>query len=283
MAKETRKAGKKSRQAAGNAPPESNGEAFVVRALAKGLAMLNLFDAEHRDWTLDEMVTELKLPRMTGYRMARTLQSAGYLVSDPQSGRYRSGRPSSRRRSLGGVRRAGGHRPALPRLARRGHRRVGDAGGRCRRSRRVRGHGRLAAPAQAPGGRGPHHRRHGQRARQDVCGLHVRRRSGAPAGDTTRAAHAQDHHRPQELAAELRRVRDEGVAFDIEERNLGTCAVAAPVKDQMGSVIGSIGVIVPTAGPGLRRATPAWTPSRPRPRRSPASWGTPAQTSGPSD
>jgi DNA-binding IclR family transcriptional regulator len=51
---------------------------------------------------------------------------------------------------------------------------------------------------------------------------------------------------PQELAAELRRVRDEGVAFDIEERNLGTCAVAAPVKDQMGNVIGSIGVIVPT-------------------------------------
>ena len=51
---------------------------------------------------------------------------------------------------------------------------------------------------------------------------------------------------PEELAAELRRVREEGVAFDIEERNLGTCAVAAPVRDQMGNVIGSIGVIVPT-------------------------------------
>ena len=53
--------------------------------------MLSLFDAVHREWTLDEMVTELKLPRMTGYRMARTLQSAGYLVTDPQSGRYRLG------------------------------------------------------------------------------------------------------------------------------------------------------------------------------------------------
>ena len=91
MAKETRKAGKKNRQAAANGPLEANGEAFVVRALAKGLAMLSLFDAEHREWTLDEMVTELKLPRMTGYRMARTLQSAGYLVTDPQSGRYRLG------------------------------------------------------------------------------------------------------------------------------------------------------------------------------------------------
>ena len=62
-----------------------------MRALAKGFAMLSLFDAEHREWTLDEMVTELKLPRMTGYRMARTLQSAGYLVTDSQSGRYRLG------------------------------------------------------------------------------------------------------------------------------------------------------------------------------------------------
>ena len=26
----------------------------------------------------------------------------------------------------------------------------------------------------------------------------------------------------------------EGVAFDIEERNVGTCAVAAPVRDQLG-------------------------------------------------
>ena len=51
---------------------------------------------------------------------------------------------------------------------------------------------------------------------------------------------------PEALAAELVRVRDEGVAFDIEERNLGTCAVAAPVRDQMGSVIGSVGVVVPT-------------------------------------
>ena len=59
MAKETRKAGKKLRQTAANGPLEANGEAFVVRALAKGLSMLSLFDAEHREWTLDEIVTEL--------------------------------------------------------------------------------------------------------------------------------------------------------------------------------------------------------------------------------
>ena len=38
---------------------------------------------------------------------------------------------------------------------------------------------------------------------------------------------------------------DEGVAFDIEERNVGTCAVAAPVRDQLGRVIAALSVIVP--------------------------------------
>ena len=53
--------------------------------------MLGLFDAEHREWSLDEMVARLGLPRMTGYRMARTLQGAGYLVTDPVTGRYHLG------------------------------------------------------------------------------------------------------------------------------------------------------------------------------------------------
>ncbi len=48
------------------------------------------------------------------------------------------------------------------------------------------------------------------------------------------------------LAAELDRVVEEDVAFDMEERNLGTCAVAAPVRDQVGKVIAALCVIVPT-------------------------------------
>ncbi|MFZ0436214.1 MAG: helix-turn-helix domain-containing protein, partial [Chthoniobacterales bacterium] len=71
--------------------PERPDNQFVVQALAKGLGMLALFDAEHRAWSLDEMTAELGLPRMTGYRMARTLQGAGYLVTDEVSGKYRLG------------------------------------------------------------------------------------------------------------------------------------------------------------------------------------------------
>jgi IclR family KDG regulon transcriptional repressor len=41
-------------------------------------------------------------------------------------------------------------------------------------------------------------------------------------------------------------VAREGVAFDQEERNLGTCAVAAPVRDQLGKVIAALSVVAPT-------------------------------------
>ena len=51
---------------------------------------------------------------------------------------------------------------------------------------------------------------------------------------------------PGELAAQLDEVRRQGVAFDIEERDMGTCAVAAPVRDQTGKVIATLAVVVPT-------------------------------------
>ncbi len=255
MAKETRKAGKKQRQTAANGPLEANGEAFVVRALAKGLSMLSLFDAEHREWTLDEMVTELKLPRMTGYRMARTLQSAGYLVTDQQSGRYRLGPAliASTYLSEGYAELVAIARPYLESL-------VEETGESATLAVDVDGVAVCVDMVDSPR---PHKREVAVgRVIGDTANAHGKMYAAfMPDAERARLLVAP-HERltpktitdPDELAAELQRVRDEGVAFDIEERNLGTCAVAAPVRDQMGAVIGSIGVIVPTGrfGPDER-------------------------------
>ena len=48
------------------------------------------------------------------------------------------------------------------------------------------------------------------------------------------------------VEAELDKVAFDGVAFDMEERNVGTCAVAAPVRDQLGKVIAALSIVVPT-------------------------------------
>jgi DNA-binding IclR family transcriptional regulator len=255
MAKETRKAGKKLRQTAANGPLEVNGEAFVVRALAKGLSMLSLFDAEHREWTLDEMVRELELPRMTGYRMARTLQSAGYLVTDQQSGRYRLGPAliASTYLSEGYAELVAIARPYLESL-------VEQTGESATLAVDVDGVAVCVDMVDSPR---PHKREVAVgRVIGDTANAHGKMYAASmPDADRTRLL-AVPHERltpktitdPEELAVELQRVRDEGVAFDIEERNLGTCAAAAPVRDQMGAVIGSIGVIVPTGrfGPDER-------------------------------
>ncbi len=181
---------------------------------------------------------------MTSYRMARTLQSAGYLVTDGASGRYRlgPGAPGGDV-SLRGLRRSGRDRPAVSRVPRRADGRVGHARRRSRWRGRLRGHARLAAAAPSGGRRRPRHRRHGQLARQDV--RRVRCRTPKASASSTRCARAAHHphdHGPAQLALDAATgARRSDVAFDIEERDIGTCAVAAPVRDQMGNVIAHAG------------------------------------------
>jgi DNA-binding IclR family transcriptional regulator len=256
MARESGNGGKR-RQPASNGPGDAAGEAFVVRALSKGLAMLGLFDAVHQEWTLDEMVAELSLPRMTGYRMARTLQSAGYLVVDRQNGRYRLGPAmlaatylSERYAELVAI-----ARPYLEAL-------VAETGESATLAVDVDGVAVCVDMVDSPR---PHKREVAVgRIIGDTANAHGKVYAAfMPEADRQRLLE-QPHERltprtltdPGELAVELQRVRSEGVAFDMEERNLGTCAVAAPVYDQMAEVIGSISVIVPTGrfGPDERAA-----------------------------
>ena len=56
------------------------------------------------------------------------------------------------------------------------------------------------------------------------------------------------------LRAELEQIVRDDVAYDIEGVYLGTCAVGAPVRDQVGGVAATISVVVPTGrfGPAER-------------------------------
>ncbi|HMK91537.1 MAG TPA: IclR family transcriptional regulator, partial [Thermoleophilia bacterium] len=209
--------------------------------------MLNLFDSVHREWTLDEMVAELSLPRMTGYRMARTLQSAGYLVTDTQSGRYRLGPAllASTYLSEGYAELVAIARPYLDSL-------VAETGESATLAVDVDGVAVCVDMVDSPR---PHKREVAVgRVIGDTANAHGKMYAAFMSDADRERLIALPHERltprtitdPERLAEELGKVRREGVAFDIEERNLGTCAVAAPVRDQMGDVIGSIGVIVPT-------------------------------------
>ena len=260
MPKDAAGGGRRRAGQAGEARPRESGDASVVRTLATGMALLSLFDAEHRVWSLDDMVERLGVSRITAYRMARTLQGTGHLVSDPSVGGYRLG-PAM----LAGIYLAEGFeqlvevaRPYLEALKQET--------------------GELAAIAVELDG-------------VAVCAdLVVSSRPyvleiavGRVIGDTAnahgkmfaamkpeaeRARVVRKRHprltpntitEPAALAAEFERIRREGLAWDAEEHDLGTCAVVAPVRNQTGEVIATIGVVVPAGrfGPEAREACAA--------------------------
>ncbi len=228
--------------------PANAGEgAFLVRALAKGLAVLGLFDAENREWTLDEIAEGTGLPRMTAYRMIRTMEQASYLVRDPVTSRYHLGPAllattyiSETYSELVAI-----ARPYLRDLAAEtgesatlavevdGVAVSVDTVDTTRPFRREVAQGRIIGDtANAHGKVFAAFKSEGEKA--EILAL--------PRAQTTPHTITD----PATLAAELERVEREGIAFDLEERNTGTCAVAAPVRDQLGKVIASISLIVPT-------------------------------------
>jgi DNA-binding IclR family transcriptional regulator len=257
MAKDTPPGTRRNGGQPGEARRAEGGDSRMVRTLATGMAMLGMFDAEHRSWTLDEMVVRLGVSRMTAYRMARTLQGTGHLVSDPTVGGYRLG-PAM----LAGIYLAEGFeqlvavaRPYLEKLMKE----TGELAALAVELDGVAVCADLVASARpfvpeiAVG-----------RVIGDTANAHGKMFAAMkPAAE--RAQIVKRPHRqltpstitdPVDLAAEFEKIRAEGLAFDFEEHDLGTCAVVAPVRNQTGDLIATMGVVVPTGrfGPEARVA-----------------------------
>lgn len=250
MAKPTAKSEQRARSA------ESADGAFLVRALAKGLTILGLFDAENREWTLDEIAEGAGLPRMTAYRMIRTMESSRYLVRDPVTNRYHLGPALLATMYLSGgyAELAAIVRPYLVDLTEK----TGEAATLAieldgvavsvdmvdtpRPLRREVAVGRIIGDTASANGK-----------------VFAAFKTEAERAEILASDHPQlTPHTitdPEALAEELERVASEEVALDIEERNVGTCAIAAPVRDQLGKVIAAISLIVPTGrfGPDEKR------------------------------
>lgn len=220
--------------------------AFLVRALAKGLTILGLFDAENREWTLDEIAEGAGLPRMTAYRMIRTMESSRYLVRDPVTNRYHLGPALLATMYLSGdyAELAAIVRPYLMELTEK----TGEATTLAieldgvavsvdmvdtpRPLKREVAVGRIIGDTASANGK-----------------IFAAFKTDAEKAEILAEPRPQlTPHTitdPKALTKELDQVALEDVAFDIEERNLGTCAVAAPVRDQLGKVIAAISIIVP--------------------------------------
>ena len=227
-----------------------------VRALARGLSILGLFDVEHREWTIDQMAEQTGLLRMTAYRMIRTLESTGFLVRDPATNRYHLG-PSV----LAMTYVSEDHsefvtlaRPFMEALVERTGESVTlavevDGAPVCvdiidttRPFKRQTARGRVIG---------------------DLASVHGKIFAAFKPAEEKAAILASPHPKltpytvtdPHAIAEELDQVAREGVAYDVEGLYLSTCAVGSPVHDQMGEVVAAMSVVMPTGrfGPEERR------------------------------
>ena len=233
--------------------PCADADPFLVRALARGLSILRLFDVDNREWTIDEMAERTGLLRMTVYRMVRTLESLSFLVRDPVTNRYRLG-PAT----LAMTYVSEDHselinlaRPFLEAL-------LQETGESVTLAIEVDGipvcvdmmnTSRPFKRETAPG-----------RIIGDIASVQGKLFAAFKPGPEREAILSRAHPKttpntitdPVELKAEFEQIRRDNVAFDIEGLYYSTCAVGAPVRDQLGDVIAAIAVVVPAGRFGPR-------------------------------
>ncbi len=228
---------------------EETGESdpFIVRALARGLSILCLFDVDHREWTIDEMAEKTGLLRMTAYRMVRTLESMAFLVRDSSTNRYRLGPAALAMAYLSEdnsdlVELA---KPFLTAL-------VEETGESVTLAIEVDGipvcigivntsrpFQRLTAPGRIIG---------------DLASVQGKIFAAFKPPEERKAILAGPHPQltpytvtdPADIAEELDQIVRDDVAYDLEGLYMSTCAVGAPVRDQLGKIVATVAIVVPT-------------------------------------
>jgi IclR family pca regulon transcriptional regulator len=229
---------------------------LFVRALARGLSILSLFDVEHPEWGLNAISERTGMSKTTAYRMLRTLEAKDFLVYDAKSERYHLGRATIPMAYLtmsyvGFVRAA---HPFLEELARSTGEMVELTVGSAE--------GAVVVDEVATTHPFRLHRPTGRilsSLANSSFRLHVAFRPLAEQQKILAAAQDQSTPvalaDPEEILRRLAAEREEGLAYDLEEQDLGVCAVSAPVLERDGSLKAVVTIIAPAErfGPRVRK------------------------------
>lgn len=240
-----RTARNKASSANGDAEKSSAGSTSPVQAVQRSMAVLMSFDADHREWTLAELTKHLGLRRTTVFRLLKTLQGER-LVEMNEEGKYVLG-PAVFKFAYMWIAEAELARVAMPHLER-----LTAATEETSVLVVWRGDAPICIaqfltpqyfrPRLAIG-----------RAFNDLANTDAKILVAFGPKERREAALRQPLERltpftitdPDRVAEELDRVVREGVAFDLQEQNLGVCAVGVPVWDFSGELRASLSVVTP--------------------------------------
>lgn len=203
---------------------------LYIQALANGLTILSVFDIEHPEWSLGDIARHTGISKTTAYRMLRTLEWTGFVAYSASSERYSIG-PAVIPLSYLTLSHVGFSyltHPVLERLA-------AATGETVELAVEGKGEAIVVDHVDTPHPFKPN------------LPLGRVMRSLANSCMKVFAAHLPEKERerliqapqppltphtitdPALLRAELARVAENGLAFDMEEQDLGVCAVSAPV------------------------------------------------------
>ncbi|KHL12512.1 UNVERIFIED_CONTAM: IclR family transcriptional regulator [Mumia flava] len=219
-----------------------------MQSLQRGLAVIRAFDADHPRMTLSEVSRQADLSRATTRRFLHTLVSLGYTATDGREFWLTPRVLELGYAYLSSV--------SLPEIATPHLRRLTDDvhesssvsvldGSDIVYVARVHTR-RIMTVAISVGTRFPAYAT--SMGRVLLAGLPDDELDAAlPAGGLA-ALTPRTITDPDELRAELVRVRAQGWAFLDQELELGLCAVAAPVRDRDGRVVAAVNVSIATSG-----------------------------------
>jgi DNA-binding IclR family transcriptional regulator len=220
---------------------------LYVQALGRGLTILALFDVEHPEWSLQEICLRTGISRTTAYRMLRTLELKEFLAFDRESERYHLGRAMipGAYLALSYLGFARSTHPFLEELAR--------ATGETVELTVQSAQGAVVVDQVATS--------HPFKPNLPI-GRTLRNMANSAVRMWTATRPPEERARllrqpqlkltpytttdPQELAAMLERAAIEGVAYDLEEQDLGVCAVSAPVRGPEGEVRAVLTIVAPS-------------------------------------
>jgi DNA-binding IclR family transcriptional regulator len=217
------------------------------RTLEKGLQVLSLFDVERPEWTLKDIREQAGLPKATSFRLVKTLENQKYLAYDPKKGTYHLGSNMLRAAYLtlshSELVRISG--PFVQKLAEMTTETVDlsvwtDQGAMIVHTVYT---SRPFRPNNPPG-----------MVMKGLANVHSKLYVAlGPESEWPQAIAESSVPRtrytitePEKLMNELIKVRREGVAFGLQEHNLGMCAVGAPVFGAGSEMRAALAVVVPS-------------------------------------
>lgn len=219
----------------------------------RGLRILACFDVDHPAWSPTEIGRHLGLHKATAHRLVKALESEGFLSFDHATGKYHLGFAMLKAMYLLNS------PEGLARMARPHMQRLSDTTGETVVLSTWTGQGTLIIdmvftwrPFKPPATVGVTLTDLGNASGKLYVAFGPESQRAAWLSKPLERLTEYTIVDPRAMAEELDRVRREGVAYDLQENALGTCAVAAPIRDSTGNVRATFGIVAPVERFGPR-------------------------------